>query len=339
MFTSNITSIEIELANKCNARCPQCPRHQSNLGGTDLRLEPGLNKDELNYDTFTKNVDVDILKQLVIVDFCGITGDPVIAKDFLPILKHIRKHNSKCLIKVSTNGSINDKQFWVDLAKSIGRGEVLFGLDGLKGTHELYRIGTDYDTIISNAKSFIDAGGNATWQFLVFEHNEHQLEECRNLSESLGFSKFYPMLGERNYYNEETKVYTKEKTYSIRQPKNKKLLNNVVTNSDLNITQDKLPKKMKIMCASMVSNYVFIYADGTVWPCCMLGGMPTWGKNKIHCNIELSMMKKHINFPHDTINLKNFSLSEIIRTPEWHKWEWVTQGHMQTCRLYCGVYN
>ena len=55
MFTQTIDILEVELANKCNARCPQCPRYD------DGRLRPGLNKDEITLQTFT-NIDKDIIK-------------------------------------------------------------------------------------------------------------------------------------------------------------------------------------------------------------------------------------------------------------------------------------
>ena len=51
--------------------------------------------------------------------------------------------------------------------------KVTFGIDGLQDTNHLYRISTNFDKIIKNAKAFIDAGGFAKWHMLVFEHNEH----------------------------------------------------------------------------------------------------------------------------------------------------------------------
>ena len=39
-------------------------------------------------------------------------------------------------------------------------------------------------------KSFIEAGGRARWDFLVFDFNEHQVDEARKLSEEWGFEKF-----------------------------------------------------------------------------------------------------------------------------------------------------
>ena len=35
-------------------------------------------------------------------------------------------------------------------------------------------------------KWYIKAGGVARWEFLVFKHNQHQIEEARQLANELG---------------------------------------------------------------------------------------------------------------------------------------------------------
>jgi hypothetical protein len=45
---------------------------------------------------------------------------------------------------------------------------------------------------MANVKAFIDAGGNAVWEYLIFEHNEHQVEQARQMSKDLGFVIFVP---------------------------------------------------------------------------------------------------------------------------------------------------
>ena len=41
-----------------------------------------------------------------------------------------------------------------------------------------------------NVRAFIKAGGDASWDMLVFKHNQDQVDECRQLSKSLGFVNF-----------------------------------------------------------------------------------------------------------------------------------------------------
>ena len=54
--------------------------------------------------------------------------------------------------------------------------EVWFAIDGLEDTHSIYRQGTNWKKIIDNVMTFVDAGGKARWDMLVFQHNEHQVE-------------------------------------------------------------------------------------------------------------------------------------------------------------------
>lgn len=45
---------------------------------------------------------------------------------------------------------------------------------------------------MANAQAFIDAGGYADWDYLIFKHNEHQIDEAIALSKKMGFGNFYP---------------------------------------------------------------------------------------------------------------------------------------------------
>jgi MoaA/NifB/PqqE/SkfB family radical SAM enzyme len=311
MFTQQIDSIEIELANKCNAKCPQCPRYD-----TGLKLIPGLNKDELTLEDF-KNIDfVDELKH---ISFCGATGDPIVAKDLVPIVNYIKDINPSCKITISTNGSLHDSEYW----KSLVGCDIIFGIDGLEDTHSMYRIGTSFNTVIQNAQTFIDAGGEATWQMILFAHNEHQVHECRQMSEDMGFKKFATMYSDRFSYVDHTDINTKRSIYTLKPAK--QIFNTAETKTKHNSTS--------VSCMSLNMNHIFIYADGTVWPCCYLGGITSWGKTA-HSRIELSMIKKHIGTSKSIVNSK---LSDILKTEEWNSWHWVTKGKLPTCRLYCGV--
>jgi hypothetical protein len=142
---------------------------------------------DLRLDQIKKIFSVEFLQQLNNILINGNYGDFVTARDALRIVEYFYQINPNLLIEVSTNGSAQPK-IWTELGKTPVR--IGFRIDGLKDTNYLYRQNTDFDLIISNAKQFIQAGGHAIWTMIVFDHNKHQIEQCRQMSEDLGFELF-----------------------------------------------------------------------------------------------------------------------------------------------------
>jgi len=68
----------------------------------------------------------------------------------------------------------------------------VFTLDGLEDTHKRHRQ-TDFKTVLRNMSAFINAGGSAIWQYIMFDYNEHQVEEAYELARSIGVSDFLVM--------------------------------------------------------------------------------------------------------------------------------------------------
>ena len=95
-------------------------------------------------------------------------------------------------IDIATNGGVNHPTWWAELATSLnGVGAVTFGIDGLEDTNEIYRRQVNWKKLMINVEAFINAGGVADWQFILFEHNIHQLKEAEELSKNMGFNKFF----------------------------------------------------------------------------------------------------------------------------------------------------
>ena len=66
----------------------------------------------------------------------------------------------------------------------------MFSIDGLEDTNHIYRVGVQFEKVIQNAKAYIDAGASAHWDMLVFDHNKHQVEQCKQLADKMGFTWF-----------------------------------------------------------------------------------------------------------------------------------------------------
>ena len=183
MKVEDITWLHVEASTKCNAWCPGCPRNNNGYG-----LAPGLIEEDLSPSRYLEIING--LPNLHGVQLCGNFGDPLASKYIDEILDISIEHSDK--LQIHTNGSLKSKTWWRHLGDKLKdrNHDVWFGIDGLKGVHEIYRQATSYDKIIENASEFISAGGHATWQFIPYAHNEHQIRDSIQLSQKLGFKKF-----------------------------------------------------------------------------------------------------------------------------------------------------
>ena len=181
-----ITTVHLELSELCNASCPQCAR---NINGGEEN--PQLHDAELSLDDIKTIFKPAFIQQLKRLYMCGNYGDPITAKDTLEIFEYLRSYNDKMQLSMHTNASAKTPEWWSRLPAAMGKNHyVVFSVDGLEDTNHLYRQGTIWSKIIANAKAFIEAGGRARWDYIVFAHNEHQVEEARALADSMGFEQF-----------------------------------------------------------------------------------------------------------------------------------------------------
>mgnify|MGYP003333026069 FL=1 len=179
---STVKWLQVEASSKCNAWCPGCSRNNNGYG-----LANELIVEDLKTERFLKVLEM--MPNLKVIDFCGTFGDAIAANNIIE-LTEIAKAVPEIIVR--TNGSLRNEDWWRDYAQQLTghKHNVWFCLDGLEDTHHIYRQGTDWQKIINNAQSFIKAGGYATWQFIPWAHNEHQIKECLRLSRKLGFKKF-----------------------------------------------------------------------------------------------------------------------------------------------------
>ena len=182
----DITTVHIEPTQLCNAACPQCDRNQN--GGWD---NPYLTGADLTLADYHKIFPASFIRQLKTIFMCGNLGDPCVSKDSLEAFRYFRGINPRVWLSMNTNGGARDEEYWTELAKVFGKiGAVIFSIDGLEDTNHLYRRSNKWKKVMENSQAFIDGGGKAEWEFLIFKHNEHQIDEARRLSKEMGFDKF-----------------------------------------------------------------------------------------------------------------------------------------------------
>jgi|TARA_Y100001949_G_scaffold73908_1_gene62765 MoaA/NifB/PqqE/SkfB family radical SAM enzyme len=189
MWNKNtIEWIDIELTSFCNIKCPGCLRQEMYD-----KVGPLLNKSYIKFEDLKKWIPKGYLPNLKIINFCGSVDEPTTHPEFIDIVDYFLDFSD---VNVATNGSTRTIKFWEDLGRR--KLSVFFGLDGTdQKSLEKYRIGSNFKKVQENYRAFIGAGGNATWQFIVFDHNEHLIKEAENMSKVEGFKKFRKIYSHR----------------------------------------------------------------------------------------------------------------------------------------------
>ena len=178
-----------------------CPRHMpvntNGDGSTVPFARPDLVLESVTYENFVKWFPLEFTKKIKSWIFCGTHGDPMMCKDVLEITRYVCE--AGCDVLFNTNGGMRDENFWKQMAEVLkinppmgGHRRVIFSIDGLHDTNHLYRVNVPYEKAMRNAKTYIDAGGKASWDYLIFRHNEHQIEEAQKISREMGFEYFVP---------------------------------------------------------------------------------------------------------------------------------------------------
>ena len=329
MYSINdVRHLHLEISSLCNARCPLCPRNFHGYPYNDGYIERNLTLQDVKHifqPTF--------IKQLTGIMINGNFGDCVMNTETPDIIEYFKTHSPNIKIDVSTNGGARPKQFWQRLAELDVH--VLFALDGLADTHSIYRQDTVYETVLKNAKTFIEAGGQATWKMIPFDHNQHQIEACQELSKQLGFSDFILTDQGRDTgvavdkKGKVVNVLGKPKKINFEQLLQSKKTDEVVL-EDLN------PVVKNITCEVKKSKSIYVTSTGEVYPCCYTGFYPrTYGHGQYYEVVNQQL--RDIIKPNNALET---SLQESITwfdsvEESWNKSNF-KQGRLLICNDVCG---
>jgi len=300
--------MHLELTSRCNLLCPMCGR-TTGMDGDNIKLKKRDDLDLTDTDPRVIQQALEDMKPFLPnhVFINGNYGDPIMYPYLLEVVK-MCKDIGVAQVTLSTNGSAQTEAWWIELASIMRKPDkVIFAIDGLEDTNHLYRVNSKWNIIMRNAKAFIANGGIARWDFIGFAHNEHQIDEARQLAEDMGFVKFRYKKSNRyviptHYEGEEVEAIEtkKELTFVAKQhvAKNKKniesktadqkekalatiLAEPTKTKSNTTNKVDDVIKKHKgfdnyvkvteIACQTKRDKSIFIDYQGKVWPCCWQG--------------------------------------------------------------------
>ncbi len=336
-----LKNIHLEISNNCQASCPMCTRNIH--GGLE---NPLLKMSNWSLSRFKKIVNREVLDQVNMIYFCGNYGDPLMNSELIDMIEYAVKINPHVSIRIHTNGSLRDKNWWKKLYHVLPIDHsVVFAIDGLEDSHSIYRIGTNYKKILENAKTFIQEGGNAEWAFIRFQHNEHQVEEAKKIASDLNFKKFVMKDSSRWLLNTKFPVYdNKGETIYFLEPSkyselkfiDKKIIDNYKS----------IIKDVEISCHALKSKEIYIDAQGHVFPCCWLAMIPYQPED---VEKEVGPVRKEILQQYhqlveslggiDSLDAEKKSVKEIVNS-EMYQTVWNDywgKNKLITCARTCGV--
>ncbi len=166
--------VMIEPTDICNLQCPMCP-----TGNGTLKREKGF----MSFDLFKKIID-EVYEDTMMILLWN-QGEPFLNKELIKMTKYAS--DKGLYVIVSTNGSI---ELNANQIVNSGIDTLIFSIDGItQESYEKYRVKGDLNLVLTNLKNIIAEKKRLRktlplieWQFLVFKHNENQIDKVKKLA-------------------------------------------------------------------------------------------------------------------------------------------------------------
>jgi len=328
---ADLKQVHVEASGRCNSKCPMCSRFT-----TTGRVQPGLQQSDLEPEMFYKFFTPERTINLDHVYFSGVYGDPCLNKHLVDFVKWLKQH--KVDVAIDTNAGYRNTAWWSALGAMNTR--VHFALDGLEDTNHLYRRNVKWSKVWENVKAFQAAGGNGAWTFIVFKHNEHQVEEAKALANSLGMDFRLKVTQKFRGFGNWSVMEDGKKLYDLHPPETKEFRHanvgtglHLPTNDYFNFRDKSFSEydDVEIDCQVKGKKELFLAHTGHVLPCCYLGTIhhDSPGCVQFKNTFDLSNVDLHLVTTENAIeNLK-------VIEDTW-KLKSIEEGKLLTCARTCG---
>ncbi len=235
-------SLGVEPTTACNLRCPMC------VSGTRSFTRPvGRMRPEL----FEKILD-EAAPELAYLVFY-FQGEPFINPDFTDMVRYAAERN--VFVATSTNAHFLDEETAEKTVRS-GLGKIVVSLDGLnQESYEKYRVGGNFQTAVNGIRRLVQTKKKlksetpfVELQFIVFSHNENEIQRVKAFGNGLGADK--TVLKTAQIYDFETQAHfvPQNERYSRYQ-------------------NGKIKSKLENRCRRLWRGAEITW-DGKVLPCC-----------------------------------------------------------------------
>ncbi len=240
-------SISIEPTTSCNLRCPECPS-----GLRSFTRSTGM----MTHETFQRIIgELHPYLSYLILYF---QGEPYLNPSFFELIKFAS--TKKIYTATSTNAHFLDEKNCIKTVES-GLDRIIISLDGTnQEMYEKYRVGGQLKKVVSGIEKLVKVRKQlksktpyVILQFLLFDHNIHQLSEIRELAKSLKVDKLEFKTAQIYDFEKGSDLIPKNEQFSRYRQNG---------DSQYQIKSDHLNK-----CWKMWHSCVMTW-DGDIVPCC-----------------------------------------------------------------------
>ena len=170
----------IEPTNVCNLHCPLC--------STGINAETRA-KGTLTLEKFKKLIDE--IKDVALELYLQNWGESTLVKTLPDMIKYATQNN--IFVNLSTNFAINYSDDYLEKLMNSGLGKLVIDIDGTtQETYEQYRVGGILEIVLENTRKSVAYKKENNLKFpiittkmLVMKHNEHQINDFKELSKKL----------------------------------------------------------------------------------------------------------------------------------------------------------
>lgn len=176
--------IIVDPLNVCNLRCPLCPTGTGDLERKQQRME---------WDTFTRTID-EVTPYAYEINLHN-WGESLLHPRIFDMIEYVNSKNIATNMSTNFNRASDEK---IDNLIKSGLEYLILSIDGItQDTYVKYRVRGSVSKVLGNVEKLIrrrrELGSRTPfieWQFIVFEHNAHELEAARQMAYEMGVDRF-----------------------------------------------------------------------------------------------------------------------------------------------------
>lgn len=312
-FGVPVRSFNMEITNRCTLACPRCARTgndwvKANLA--DISIEVLENTFPIEHrDSF----------EGLRVNLCGAYGDCIYHRRFHDVIAYLKKVGIG--ISMETNGSHRKIDWWRRTCDLLTDEDVItFSVDGLEDTNHIYRVNARWKDI-EKAMRYCAGRMTVDWKFIVFRHNEHQLDEARKLAEDIGVRRI--TFKKSGRFAEDDPMTPRNEEFVGVITRNRREIEKLIRR---HVDAEEFDRKVAIAPKCRFGKDLSVSPHGYFYPCST--AEPSGPSGWFYDNLEHFDLRRH-------------SIDRILASEKWRELEklWARASTApRACREYCGVH-